>query len=181
VISRLKRIEGKVPLSPTHKILLTTDGSITRVLEALTGEEIRVETVTQEILKADREIASLLDVNRGEEVNYRVVNLRSPRGVLVRAISYTPLERLEDKFKEDVMKADVPIGKIMSRLKIEARREIREMGIAKADEELGRLFNVTVGSVLLKRNYNIIRKNKVLLNITEIFPYEAFKSTAEKS
>jgi len=165
----------EIALSPIQKILLTTDGSITRILKALRGEEIKVETEKQEVIKADSKIARLLKINEGDEVNYRAVNLKDSNGVLIHAISYAPLRRLKKEFREDIMRRDVPIGRILAKLKIEARREIRNFGSMKADKKLSRLFGIPINALLLKRNYNIIHRNKILLNITEVFPYEFFR------
>lgn len=170
MIKGLKDIQKEVSLSPLQKILLTTDGSVTRVLEALTGEEVSVNTREQRIISADEKLAKVLKIKPGADVNYRVVNLENSNGILVHAISHVPLERIENEFRDKIMKADVPIGKIMSELKIEARREINECSVIFADEKLADLFEVPKNSPLLKRNYNIIHNCEVLLNITEIFP-----------
>lgn len=169
MIDGLEEVEKEVNLSPVQKILLTTDGSITRVFEALTGEEISVDTEGQRIIPADEKIAKVLKIDPGDEVNFRVVNLKNSREVLAHATSYAPLKRIEEGFRYKITKADVPIGKIMSELKIEARREITSCSVIRADEKLAGLFKVPENSALLKRNYNIIHKNEVLLNITEIF------------
>ncbi len=166
----LKELEKEVPLSPLHRILLTTDGSITRILEIVGDCEIAVETVAQEVIPADTQIARKLNIEPGDDVNHRIVNLKDPEKTLIRAVSYTPLTRLKKEFREEIMKKDIPIGKIMSRLKIEARREIRDIRITRADSELSRVFNLPLDSYLLKRNYDIIHQNEILLNITEIFP-----------
>jgi beta-ribofuranosylaminobenzene 5'-phosphate synthase len=165
----LEEVEKEVALSPVQKILLTTDGSITRIFEALTGEEVSIETEEQKVIPANDEIAEALDIGSGEEVNYRVVNLKNSGGVLVHATSYAPLERIPSDFEDKITKADMPIGKIMQELKIEARREIVSCAVVKADQKLARLFDVPEGSNLLQRNYNIIHKNEILLNITETF------------
>ncbi len=165
----------EIALSPLQKILLTTDGSVTRILEAIRGREIFVETEKQEVIKADKKIAGLLKIKEGDEVNYRVVNLRDLSGVLIHAISYTPLKRLKKDFREDIMKRDVPIGKILAKLKLEARREIKNFGSLKADKKLSKLFGIPLNALLLKRNYNIIHNNEILLNVTEVFPYEFFR------
>jgi len=174
MIEALKRLEEKVKLSPVHKILLTTDGSITRILEAIGGEEVRVETREQQVVGADGRVAELLQVEEGEEVNYRVVELKNTRAALVHAVSYTPLRRLESGLREDIMRRDRPIGKIMAELKMEARREIIGMEVQRADSEVAEIFSIKPGDPLLKRNYNIIHGGEVLLNITEVFPYEKF-------
>ena len=165
----LEEVEKKVSLSPVQKILLTTDGSITRIFEALTGEEVSIDTEEQKVIPASDEIAKVLNIGSGEEINYRTVNLKNSNGVLVHATSYAPIRRIPEKFREKITKADTPIGKIMSKLKIEARREIVSCSVIKADKKLAKLFDVPVDSDLLQRNYNIIHKNEILLNITEIF------------
>lgn len=174
MLERLAPLEREVPLSPLQKILLTTDGSVTRILAVLAGP-VRVETVAQRVVKADRERAGLLGVQEGEELNYRVVTLLGRGRPLVRAVSYTPLKRLKPEFRDAIMRRDLPIGEIMARLRMEARREVRDLGTARADGELAGVFGVEEGSLLLWRNYHIIHQGEVLLNITETFPYEAFR------
>jgi beta-ribofuranosylaminobenzene 5'-phosphate synthase len=174
-MTAFSEIDKKVGLSPVQKILLTTDGSVTRILEALGGEPVTVETVGQGVIRADNKIARTLDVPAGSEVNHRVVNLRNPGGVLLHAVSYAPLERLRPEFKAHIMRRDKPIGRIMAELGIEARREITGYGVMKADEELSKVFSIPLGALLLKRTYNIIYQGEVLLNITEIFPSTSFR------
>lgn len=171
----LSKITEKLFLSSVQKILLTTDGSITRILEAIRGEPVTVETITQELINAEREIADVLNIDLGSTVNYRVVNLRDSKGMLIRAISYAPVERLPPAFREDIMKKDEPIGRIMAKLRIEARREIKGFEIIKADKELSEVFGIPHGALLLKRMYNIIYQGEVLLNVTEIFPHAFFR------
>ena len=161
-------------MKPIHKILLHTDGSITKILEAITGKNVEVETVKQEIIKADKEIAEILKIDEDEDVNYRIVNLKVNDDVLVHAVSYTPLIRLEKDFKDDLMKADIPIGKIMKKYKIEARREINWTKTEKADE-MAEIFGIEKDDLLLIRNYNIIHKGETLINITEYFPAKKFE------
>lgn len=174
MISKLRKLEKKFKLSPAHKILLTTDGSITRILEALSGGAVSIETMAQRVVRAGA-VAKVLRVKKEDEVNYRVVNIRSSGRVLAHAISHTPLKRLKREFRGDIMKKDVPIGVIMSRLKIEARREIRNFGVLRANEDAAKIFGIPKGSLVLKRNYNIIHTGRVLMNITEIFPYGTFE------
>ncbi len=154
-------------MTPIQRILATTDGSITAILEAITGEKVSVETVEQKVIEANGEIAGLLKVNEGDKINYRVVNLRAG-DVLAHAVSYTPIKRLRPEFREDLMKADMPIGKIMRKHRIEARREINWWKIEKAGE-LGKIFGIDGEDKLLVRNYSIIHRGEILINITEYF------------
>ncbi|HDM60128.1 MAG TPA: DUF98 domain-containing protein [Archaeoglobus veneficus] len=160
-------------LKPIHKILLTTDGSITRILEAIVGKEVFIETVEQRVIRAGKDIAKVLEIDEDDEVNYRVVNLKAEDDILAHAISYTPLKRLEPEFKDDLMRADIPIGKIMKKHRIEARREVNWWRVEKAGE-LGKIFGVSKDDYVLVRNYNIIHRGEILINITEYFPASKF-------
>ncbi len=162
-------------LNPIHRILLSTDGSVTTIIEAITGKNVEIQTAVQRIIKADRRVADILGIDEGSEVNYRVVYLKAGGVVYAKAISYTPISRLDDGFKDDLMRADIPIGKIMKKHNIEARREIRWSRIIEADDELAKELGIAAGSAVLARNYDIIHKGKVLINITEFFPAEKFQ------
>ncbi len=172
MLDHLAELEKKYKLGPLQRILLTTDGSITRTLEALTSETVGVETVTQEVVAADEDLSTRLGVDVGDKVNFRVVNLKADDRVLVHATSFTPLSRLRPEFRKNIMKEDVPIGRILARLKIETRREIRDFGVIRADKGLADIFQVSLGSTLLRRNYDIIHDESVFMNITEVFPFD---------
>lgn len=160
-------------MNPIHRILLTTDGSITAIIEAYAQKRVEVETVEQRIISANPEIAQRLKISEGEEVNYRVVYLKANGEIYAKAVSYTPIKRLEDNFKDDLMRADVPIGKILKKHNIEARREIN-WGKVVVDEGLAKEFGLKKPLILI-RNYNIIHKGEILINITEFFPMERFE------
>ncbi len=174
MLRELGRLEAEVELKPVHKILLTTDGSITRILEALEGCRVEVETVHQEVVGASTEVAEVLKIGVGDEVNYRVVNLRSCRRTLVRATSYAPLSRLEPRFRDAVMRADQPIGRIMAEQQMESRREVLGFSARRAERELAEVFGIAEGELLLERSYVIIYRGAPLLFIKEVFPHSFF-------
>ena len=175
--ARLQALEGEVGrLSPVQKILLTTDGSVTQMLEVITGSSIRLETRSQQVEPADRETAGVLQCREGEEVNHRVVTIhRDPSGeVLLTAVSHALVTRLPLEFREDLMRADMPIGKILLRHRIEARREIREIRSRAADAGTAGILGILRGEPVLSRRYEIIHGGAPLLSIREQFPYHAF-------
>ncbi|NOZ59231.1 MAG: DUF98 domain-containing protein [Euryarchaeota archaeon] len=161
-------------LNPLHRILLTADGSLTRILEAIEMRPVGVEAVLQRVVGAEREVAALLEVSPGEEVNYRVVNLRTPERVLVRACSYAALSRLEPEFRELVMRAEKPIGRIMAELQVESRREVLDFRALRAGAELAEVFGIPEDSTVLERRYLIVRHGRPLIYITESFPHSFF-------
>ena len=149
----LNEIEAQVGrLSPMQKFLLSTDGSVTQILEAITGTEVVIETRVQQIIAADPITATRLDIGQGDPVNYRVVEIKRSGGeVLIYAISHTPVSRLSPKFRDDLTRADIPIGRIIQNHRIEARREILNARVSPATEETARIFSLCGKEPLLSR------------------------------
>jgi beta-ribofuranosylaminobenzene 5'-phosphate synthase len=175
-ILKLESIVGR--LSPVQKMLLGTDGSVTNLLEVVTESPIEIETLVQKVVPADEAVARELQVNPGEEVNFRVVLLKKANSqeALVYAISYTPLKRLDASFKDDLTKADIPIGVILKKHRIESRRDITSAAFLPAGQEHCRAFGVFPREIMLTRSYKIIRYGQPLIAIRETFPYSSFRN-----
>jgi chorismate-pyruvate lyase len=172
ILKGIKKIEKEVgKLSNAQKILLTTDGSVTTILDVIRGH-VRIETLVQEFVEADNEMAELLEINIGDTVNYRVVVIETDEP-LIYAISLIPIKRLEKDFKEDLIKADIPIGRILRKHNIESRREIKSVYFEDQSPEINEIFKVK--SKMLTRNYNIIHNDKILIWLMETFPYTSFR------
>ena len=71
---KLENLVGR--LSPVQKMLLGTDGSVTSLLEVVTGSPVEIETLVQRVVPADEAVARELQIDPGDEVNYRVVLLK---------------------------------------------------------------------------------------------------------
>ena len=170
-----------VKLSKAQRLLLMTDGSVTTLLEVLTGKPVVVTTLLQQVVTADTDKAADLDVAEGDNLNYRIVVLKNEDDdrPLIYAESYTPIARLQKEFRHDLMKADIPIGRIMAQRKIESRREIRRIETT-LNEELSDLFDVPHDIPMLSRTYDIIRHGMVLIRITETFPSTNFSKKSDK-
>ncbi|MFZ2410659.1 MAG: chorismate pyruvate-lyase family protein [Candidatus Methanoperedens sp.] len=146
------------------RICAGTDGSVTQLLEMLTGKTVDVKTLEQGVIKAAPDIAKLLDIEAGDEVNSRLVTLNAGGTVYALAKSLAPLKRMPQPVRDDLMKADIPIGKILREHKLETRRDIINMEIVQRD---------FFGDVpVLSREYRIIYENKALMWINECFPVD---------
>jgi chorismate-pyruvate lyase len=154
----INKLSERYPLKNEEKILLGTDGSITNLLEILFNNEVVVETIHQNIVN---------------DVNYRTVILKINDIPMVYATSKIPLKNIKDKgmresIKKDLLSANIPIGKILKIHNLETRREIKEIDYKKISSEV-KLFLKTNRESLPQRTYNIIYKNNILMEITEIF------------
>ncbi len=172
IFEGIKQIEKELgTLSSAEKILLATDGSVTTILDVLKGH-VHIRTLVQEFQKADEEAASLLDIKVGDTINYRVVVIEG-QTPLIYAISMIPVKRLDNDFKEDLIRADIPIGRILRKHNIESRREIKSVSLEEPDPEMIEIFKTD--TPMLKRTYNIIHKDQVLVWLMETFPHSLFK------
>jgi beta-ribofuranosylaminobenzene 5'-phosphate synthase len=180
IAQAIREMEAQVGrISPVQKFLLGTDGSVTQLLESITGKRVVIKTLLQKVIPADRTAADNLSIAEGDPVNFRIVEIRTEENgeVLIYAISHTPVNRLSPEFRDDLMKADIPIGRIINQHHIEARREILSTRVLPASEEAGRLFSICRNEPLLSRQYQIIRAGKPLIFIEEQFPYNRFLDT----
>ncbi len=169
-INRLEKFIGD--LSNTQKILLATDGSVTTILDVLKGR-VNINTLAQEFRPANTQISRELDIEKGELVNYRVVIIGTDEP-LIHAISYIPLNRINNNFKEDIIRADIPIGRILKKHRVESRREIKSVDVEEPSADIQSIFNTD--SLMLTRTYNIIRQDKILIRIKETFPATLFEN-----
>jgi chorismate-pyruvate lyase len=160
----LKDVLKRPDIPACLRICAGTDGSVTQLLEVLTGKTVKVETIHQKVIKASRESALLLGIDSGEEVNDRLVTLKVDDIVYVLAKSLSPINRIPQAFRADLMRADIPIGRILREHKLETRRDILKMEILHRDF-FGEL-------PVLSREYKIIYNNDVLMWINECFPVD---------
>jgi beta-ribofuranosylaminobenzene 5'-phosphate synthase len=180
IAQAIREMEAQVGrISPVQKFLLGTDGSVTQLLESITGKRVVIRTLVQKIIDADSTIAGNLEIAEGDPVNFRIVEIKTEDDgeVLIYAVSHTPTGRLSPEFRDDLMKADIPIGRIINQHHIEARREILSARVLPATEEAGRLFSICRNEPLLSRQYQIIHAGKPLILIEEQFPYNRFLDT----
>lgn len=131
----------------------------------MTRKDVSVVTEAQHLIKADEETASLLDIAVGSDVNYRLVTLFAGARPFVRALSLSPIERMPEDIRQDLMRADIPIGKILRNSGIETRRDFDNIEI----NEDNLLFG---SSKALSRSYRIVHDNSTLMWINEKFPVD---------
>ncbi len=176
---RILDIEQKleIKISKVLKILLTLNGSVTRALQSIQTSEtsrISIKTQTQVILglsegMVPEVIFKALDIPEGSAINYRKVVLHNGDESLVEAVSLTPLCRLKEEFQEDMLRADLPIGFLLEKYKLEIFRKIVMIDLVVSEKALARTFNLDVGHRVPFRIYNIIHDDEILMKIFEFY------------
>lgn len=164
-----------IPLSFVQRLLLTTDGTVTQVLEAYAGEPILVVKLAQarEPWNGDH---GQLQLGNGDMVLRRSVLLQgrhSERNFVYAESVIT--DRLAAGLLHELMEGDRPIGKLLGEHRVEAFREVVAWGQEPAGE-CSRYFGIGPDEPVLWRSYRVLSCGRPVMMITEKFPASAFQA-----
>jgi len=162
-------------LSSFQRILLTTDGTVTEILEAHLWEAIQIVKLYQECLETDASVP-YLDIGPHAPVLIRKVILRgkpSDRNYIY-AESIVALDRLDDRLRHGLMETQRPVGQLMLEARLETFREILSCCYEPA-EEIGQYFGAGADARLISRTYRVFADRQPFMLITEKFPETAFR------
>jgi chorismate-pyruvate lyase len=161
-------------VSPFQRILLTTDGTLTEILEAYLFEPILIVKLSEEIILTTQDIP-LLDLKSGSEVIERKVLLQGKisRKNFIYAESVLVPERLEPKFRDELLKSKIPMGRLWLEYKIETFKEITDSSQQLA-ENLSNYFKIQTEDRMLSRTYRVFSNHQPIMMITEKFPENYF-------
>jgi chorismate-pyruvate lyase len=161
-------------LSPFQRILLTTDGTLTEILEAYLLEKIKLVKLSEEVVKIAKPIPAL-DLDIGNQIIERKVLLQGKISLnnFIYAESIIVPERLDNKLKSRLIESQEPIGRLWLEHKLETFKEIIDSAIETA-EELFDYFDIAKEDKMLSRTYRVFSNNKPIMMITEKFPESYF-------
>ena len=157
-------------LSVFQKILLTTDGTLTEILEIYLSEKIHVIKLSEDFVSATPDILPL-NIRKGREVIERKILLQGKvsRKNWLYAESVIVLDRLDVKFRHGLIKSKIPIGKLWQEHKIETFKEIIRYN-REAAGHLAGYFKIREEDRLLCRTYRVFSNREPIMMITEKFP-----------
>lgn len=163
---------GEVDLTqvgPPLRMLLFTDGTVTRTLEAQTLLPITVDVVSQDRLPAPETITSHLALASGMEVVRRRVRIGvgEPSAPVIWAESHMVPTRLPDDFLNALDDASDGIGGSVQQVQLESWREMLWFGFAGVPQWSG--LDTSRSPVAICRLYRMIAGGKPVLLISETF------------
>jgi len=161
-------------LSGFQRILLTTDGTLTEILEAYVFEKIQVRKLSEQIVTLSEEQVQMQAPVGTESIQRKILlhGANTNRNWLYAESMIIPL-RLEQAFRDGLLKSKIPIGKLWLKYKVETFKEI----IATDREQAGELadyFHIQSTDLLLCRTYLVITNRLPVMMITEKFPENHF-------
>lgn len=156
-------------LDPVQRLLLTTDGNLTEMLEVATLEPTRLHILSQRIRPAD-ETLDLLTLNPGELVMERQVLLRGERSgkTHMYAESFIAITRLHIEVQRDLLDSSRSFGCLLKRHSIEILRTVLHCSVEPA-EELSEFFEGGPETPLVVRTCRVSSGGRPVMLTTEHF------------
>ena len=164
-----------VLLSPFQRILLTTNGTVTDIIEALTGEQIKLKKLSENKIQLEENILPM-QLKKGAEVIARKVLLQGSMSHrnYVYAESILVFDRLDEKMQNQLLNTKTPIGKLWVENKVEIFKENIELGKEPAGD-LADYFQIEPEENILYRTYCVLSNHhQYTMMITEKFPETNF-------
>ncbi|GAA6621090.1 chorismate--pyruvate lyase family protein [Scytonema sp. NUACC26] len=161
-------------LSKFQRVILTTDGTLTEILEAYLLEKIQIVKLSEEVVAIAQDIEPL-DITAGCETISRKILLQGKisRRNWIYAESIIVPERLDEFFRERLLKTQEPIGRLWLEHKVETFKEIIDSG-REPSGDLSHYFKIKREDKLFSRTYRVFSNRKPIMMITEKFPEQFF-------
>jgi chorismate-pyruvate lyase len=146
------------------RMLLSTDGSVTSLLEASFGALVAVETVS-----------NTLDDSRPRSLHRSAV-LRAAAGgrPLLRARSVLAIDRLPSRAQTALLTGKQPIGAVLREARLETRRELLRCSEVAATVEDASVLGIDEGAPVFERTSRIVSFSRELAVVTERVPASLF-------
>ena len=160
-------------LKELHRIILTTDGTVTDILEAYFRERMNVDPIQQQTVAA-RTLPAVqqaqLEIADDSEVIEREILLRGEisDSCHVYARSLIAVERLPAPVREGLLAKTKPIGHLLLEHRIATFKEIVDCHREPAGA-LAKLFAINERAPMLSRTY-VLSVGAPIMVITEKFP-----------
>lgn len=156
-------------LTTIQRILLTTDGTLTDLLECYLLEPIQVTKLAE--LPIFITSPNPLEIAPETEASERKILLQGQHSGQnwLYAESFIVNERLQQQFNHGLSNSNKPIGKLWSEHRVETFKEALYYFSEPAGELAG-YFNIQPSDVLLCRTYRVFSQRQPIMLITEKFP-----------
>jgi chorismate-pyruvate lyase len=175
----LKELEFLEPAAPPgtrsdvsalERVLPVIGGTVTEVLEQHLGEPLCASQLDQQITVC-AEPLPVLALADGELVLERRVLLRgaTTSAPVLYAESLIALDRLDPRFRDDLLTTEQPIGRLIREYRVEIFRELLHCERA-CNGQAAALFGLPRATPVLSRTYRMSTGGQPVMRITEWFP-----------
>ncbi|MEU7186676.1 chorismate pyruvate-lyase family protein [Streptomyces sp. NPDC045369] len=165
-VSPAGTLEGTATLPQSARLLMTTDGTLGPLVEAMVGEPITVAHCRQVPEPAERSVARELDVDPDDALLSRCVDLvgRHTKTLYIKAHSFWVPHRLPSPVRRRLTDTMDPIGAVLRDFRTETFRELLSWRWCDLPEDFP-------CRNLCQRTYRIVMSGSPAFLITERFTH----------
>lgn len=157
------------------RILIATNGTLTRILSVVANEEIVVQVVKQHVHHSESGIADSNQLATGRVLQRHILlRGRSSGNPFVAAESLIAIDRLPTAIMTSLTNTDHPIGEIMAASRLETFKEVAKVWIGELPGWLALADYQNSPPRIVSRRYRIIAGGQPALIITEHFLQNVF-------
>lgn len=181
VVSDTKESLDLASLPPILRVLLVTDGTVTKSLESYFWEPVRVELEDQSVQSLSHPVEDL-DCEAEDALLVRRVRLVGKKSavVFVHAESLIKLQKLPDPIRQDLLAGSIGIGELLRDLGLETYRELRRMGNVSSSNTTDAM-QIRQNGPMVYRTYRIVLSGDPSILITEKFPTTVYENAHHQS
>ncbi|OAN33020.1 chorismate--pyruvate lyase family protein [Mycolicibacterium iranicum] len=162
------------------RILIATNGTMTRMLQALANEEIVVDIVKQQIHDVAPEMPELQGIAMGRVLQRDILlKGRTSGNAFVAAESLIAVDYLPRSVMTSLTETDRPIGEVMASTHIETFKEEAKVWTGKLPSWLALNGYEITQTETIARRYRVISGGKPVLIITEYVLKSVFDDASE--
>lgn len=175
-------------LRPEHRLLLSSDGSLTLDIERLIEAEIKIELISMAGGLLEPDAAAYLQAAPGAQVCERVVWLKTRKRRLVYAHTIFLLNKTDSAIIASLdASPDEPLGKVLNRKQIIFTKSRMQAGVVNCEQAASAL-DIKRNTLFIARRYVLAdtgvsasMDNRIKAAVTEVFSPELISSAAVKS
>jgi chorismate-pyruvate lyase len=156
-------------LAPLQRLLLHYDGTLTDLIEALSGEPIRLRKLEHRVAAAQHSVAAL-ELESGEPLIDRTIQLQGERSgaVYVYAQTHIAAARLPAPLRRALAASDTPLGRLCKQHRLEVFKE--PIGLYRRHaHDLAACLQAAAESTILLRGYRVFSAGRPLMLLHEHF------------
>ena len=161
------------------RILIASDGTLTRILGIVADDEVVVQIVEQHVHAAAPQISGLEQLPGGRILQRRILlNGRSSGRSFVAAESLVAVDLLPAAITTTLLETERPIGEIMAASALETFKEAADVWIGRPPDWLALAGYQTSAPTIVARRYRVISDGQPAIIITEYFLRDDFQKSS---
>jgi chorismate-pyruvate lyase len=152
------------------RVIVTTDGTVTELLEAWAGESVALGELTQEEGRLPCDVTALGSSEGDRLLRRDVLLVGATTGrALLDAESLIALDRLPAPIADGLLHSRTPIGRLLRQSRLETYREILQITREEAGSP-GSRFGRTTDELFIARTYRVFSGGRPVMLIHEKLP-----------